>query len=427
MRAQRSDSVGTVWGRAGIRRRVAFGASRRTFAFAALLVGAAVGCVGVQRAPTSTTPPAISYALEPVPATSSAEGYTRVRVTITGPPTIAGETPALRTTTERRLRLQMPVWTPGEYRVQNHARYVRGLRVVGDATQVGRPDHNTWDVSVPDSGTVEVRYELANAPPGIFTENVDVRSRRAFYSGPATFMYLPGRTQERVALEITAPPGWDGPITPLTADETPVTASRSAGVSAASDSAPASKAASPRAFAFTASTYDELADAPILIGDSLTRSFEIGGKRHRTTFMGRTGALDPGPYVETLRAIVRAGSDYMGGLPYPRYDLFLDVGGRGGGLEHANAARIAIAPYMPARAVARFMAHEYFHLWNVKRIRPAVLGPFDYANPPRTRDLWFCEGVTEYVAGLLALRAGLLDDGAFLSDISRSIGTLLAK
>jgi predicted metalloprotease with PDZ domain len=338
---------------------------------------------------------AIRYVLEPIPATADAEGSTRVRMVIQPTPGTAS------------VRLQMPVWTPGEYRIQRHARYVRNLRVQGSSATVSRPDANTWEVPTAGTAPIQIEYQVLNAPPGVFTENVHVRSRRAFYNGPATFLYVAGRTQEPVTLEVRTPRGWAGPETPL--ERLPDSAGTlSTGL-------------------FRASGYDELADSPIHVGDAVRRSFEMEGREHRAVFIGNTSGLTDDVYLDTMRRIVGAGSEYMGGLPYPRYVLFLDLGGRGGGLEHANAARIAWIPWASTAMFGRFLAHEYFHLWNVKRIRPACLGPFDYINPPKTRNLWFCEGVTEYVAGLLAHRAGILDQTTYLDDLARSIGDLAAN
>jgi predicted metalloprotease with PDZ domain len=360
--------------------------------WAPLIALAASVCANV--ALREQAPAAIRYTLEPVPGTADAEGYTKVRIEVAP------------TTPPARLSFRMPVWTPGEYRVQDHGRYVRRFRRASGARALARTSDGAWDAGASSGGAVAVSYELANAPAGIFTENVDVRARRAFYDGAATFAYVEGRTAVPVQLDVVAPARWQGPVTPLE----PVAAPTGTG----------------RAHSYRASGYDELADSPILIGESVTTSFELGGKPHRVALMGRTSGPDAGVYSDTLRAVARAASEYMGGLPYPRYVLFLDIGGRGGGLEHANSARIAWSPGPSSQALARFVAHEYFHLWNVKRIRPVELGPFDYAEPPNTGALWFCEGVTEYVAGLLTLRAGSLTEAGYLDGLAGSIATLAA-
>ena len=125
-------------------------------------------------------------------------------------------------------------------------------------------------------------------------------------------------------------------------------------------------------------------------------AFTLNGKPHRAVFFDKAQQIpDVKAYEPVLIAIASAGSRLMGGSPYERYEWFFDVGGQGGGLEHLNSSRLALWPGREPNRAADFIAHEFFHLWNVKRIRPSVLGPFDYVNLPQTRNLWFAEGVTE--------------------------------
>ena len=364
-------------------------------ALAASVLIAATACAAIHAG--SGSKPSIEYTLVPTPSTADQDGRTRVRVTLDG---IASGTSSVR--------FQMPVWTPGEYRVQNHGQSVRGFRVVGRTASASRPDPHTWVVPTDGRQSLTIEYDVINASPGVFTENVDVRSTRAFYNGAATFAFVTGRTDEPVSLAVSVPRGWRGPITTLRPWTD--TGSAEAGVGDRVRSAAAVRA----------SSYDELADTPVLIGEADVRTFHEQGRAHSTVLFGRR-SREADAHRDTFRAIARAGREYMGSWPYESYTFFIDWGGRGGGLEHANGARIA---WLGRTKLARFMAHEYFHLWNVKRIRPAVLGPFDYIKPPKTRNFWFCEGVTEYVAGLLVLRAGLLDERAYLNDLALSVTRL---
>ena len=161
---------------------------------------------------------------------------------------------------------------------------------------------------------------------------------------------------------------------------------------------------------YAASDYDTLADTPLVMAAPnaiKTAEFAVSGKPHRVIFFDHTERIkNPDAYVAVLRARRRAETRIMGVTPYDRYEFCFDVDGMGGGLEHLNACRIALPSDAPPEALAGFFAHEFFHLWNVKRIRPRVLGPFDYVNPPKTRNLWFAEGVTEYYAAITLRRAG---------------------
>jgi predicted metalloprotease with PDZ domain len=114
----------------------------------------------------------------------------------------------------------------------------------------------------------------------------------------------------------------------------------------------------------------------------------------------------------------------MGGPPYKHYDFLFAAGEFPAGLEHLNSARIGLWPNADAKAVGSLVAHEFFHLWNVKRIRPRVLGPFDYIHPPHTRNLWFAEGVTEYYAHVALRRAGLTTETEFFDHWRQAIRAL---
>src|SRR5205085_285956 len=161
---------------------------------------------------------------------------------------------------------------------------------------------------------------------------------------------------------------------------------------------------------FSAPDYDTLADSPVVAGDYETRQFSFADRPHTLVFFGPHQGMNYDSFLPIYQKVVEEENRLMGGPPYKRYVFFIDVNGRGGGLEHLNSHRIAWGKNFPVRFVAGMIAHEFFHLWNVKRIRPAVLGPFDYMNPPHTGNLWFSEGVTEYFAQLSVARAGLASE-----------------
>jgi predicted metalloprotease with PDZ domain len=300
--------------------------------------------------------------------------------------------------------VQMPVWSPGDYHVQNHARYVQDFQAWdvsagpngSPALKVGHPDANTWEITPAGAKAVVISYALPETPPGIFSENIQLRARLAFANGPAVYLYLVGHKEWPALLNVRLPPDWrvETPLAPGPQEP-------GGGVS------------------FQAPDYDTLADSPVVMGANgaiTVREFTYKGVSHRAVFFGaqdRLRAVDD--FVPVLQKIVKAESALMGGeLPYSRYDFLFDVDGRGGGLEHLNACRIALGEEETPLFAVSFCAHEFFHLWNVKRIRPRVLGPFDYIHPPHTRNLWFAEGVTEYYAHLAALRAGLTAPDGFL-------------
>lgn len=310
-----------------------------------------------------------------------------------------------------RVTVQMPVWSPGDYHVQNHAQYVRDLRAFNgepdDARPlvVTRPDANSWEIHPADATHITLTYALPETPPGFFSENVQLQDGQVFVNGPAAYLYIVGRKDVPTTLTLKLPTGWQA--------ETPLPHEKEEAV------------APPR---FTAPDYDTLADSPVVMAapDGLTiREFTVNNVTHKAVYFGNKNMIpDVDAYTPTLRRVVEVENKIMGVTPYQRYDFLFDVGGRGGGLEHLNAARLALWPEADPRRLAPFVAHEFFHLWNVKRIRPRVLGPFDYVNPPKTRNLWFAEGVTEYYANIATRRAGLMTTEQFRNHWRRAIRAL---
>jgi predicted metalloprotease with PDZ domain len=335
------------------------------------------------------------YTLAPAPPRAGAEARTCIQVRLIG---LNGQD---------SVRLQMPVWSPGDYHAQNHAQYVRSARAGtpdGEELPVAHPDPNTWEVETRGHGDLIFLYELPNTPAGLFSENVRVTARYAFYNGPATFMYVAGHRENPAVLEVEPPEGWKEVVSPLkplpegTGD--------------------------PRAVRFSAPDYDTLADAPLLVGECATRQFDYAGRPHTLVFFGSIRGMDYDRFVAPLKKVVAEENRMMGGPPYDRYFFFLDIGNPGGGLEHRNSCRIGWSRNGSPAKLAAFAAHEFFHLWNVKSIRPVVLGPFDYIHPPRTRNLWFVEGVTSYYGNLTMRRAGLMTDAEYLENLSESIRQL---
>jgi predicted metalloprotease with PDZ domain len=342
-----------------------------------------------------SAPYALTYTISPHPSAAASPPHTDVELTIGG---LAGE---------KSVQLQMPVWSPGDYHVMNHGRFVRDFAAFAAKDKpltVTRPDENTWDVTTEGEDAVRVRYSLPVTPPGFFSENVMVRDRYAFYNGPATYMYVVGHKQDPATLRIRLPQGWKGATTPLE----PVTSS----------------AADPASVEFKAPDYDMLVDSPLVAGDFAERTFNYAGRPHTLVFFNAHQGMDYASLLPVVQRIVAEENRLMGGLPYPRYSFFIDVNGRGGGLEHLNAQRIAWSKGLPVRFAADFVGHEFFHLWNVKRVRPLALGPFDYVHPPKTRNLWWSEGVTEYFAELSSLRAGLHTEAEFLEQQAGAISAL---
>jgi predicted metalloprotease with PDZ domain len=307
------------------------------------------------------------------------------------------------------VRLRMPVWAPGAYRLANFARYVRGLGVAADGRPVAvvREDSSTWRAVVGGVRTVAVRYRVTYPSP----EAASAPNNRAFLretgglvDGPATYLYLAEHKLAPAHVTFALPTDWR-----IATGLVPT--------------------ADPRTF--FAPSYDVLVDSPVLVGGLRTWTFEAAGAPHRVAYWPLPDAapFDTAAFVASVRTIVDSAASIFGEVPYRDY-TFLYVDGTGGGLEHLNSTTIGA----PSAALAKdprsrtgVSAHEFFHLWNVKRIRPAVLGPFDYQAPVRTTGLWWSEGVTDFFADEIERRAGFTTEAQARSALAGTIQSYLAN
>ena len=177
---------------------------------------------------------------------------------------------------------------------------------------------------------------------------------------------------------------------------------------------------------FRAPDFDTIVDSPIIIGNPLTRDFTVEGKRHVVLFEGDTTLVDADKAAADVQKIVVAARNVMGPFQYPHYYFLTMVTESGGGLEHKNSF-LGMGTRFPTRTDRTYkgwlglIAHEYFHNWNVKRLRPVELGPFDYENENYVKTLWVAEGFTDYYADILPKRAGLESRDEFLDGISNQI------
>ncbi|HYE73125.1 MAG TPA: PDZ domain-containing protein, partial [Blastocatellia bacterium] len=172
-----------------------------------------------------------------------------------------------------------------------------------------------------------------------------------------------------------------------------------------------------------------LGDSPTEIGTHKLLEFTALGKPHRIAIWG-TGNYDEAKLIDDFTKIVEQGAAIFGGLPYDHYTFIIHLqhGLTHSGLEHLNSTVCQAPPntFRPQGSYARFLdliAHEHFHLWNVKHIRPATLGPFDYQRENYTQSLWFSEGVTDYYAQVLLRRAALISPATFLENKATEILT----
>jgi predicted metalloprotease with PDZ domain len=304
---------------------------------------------------------------------------------------------------ESQVDLMMPVWTPGSYLVREFARNVESLAATdeaGMALHVEKTRKNRWRVSAEHARIIDLHYRVYGREMSVRTNWID--DRFAQLNGAATFITRLESRDRPYEVRLELPARWSMSLSGMLSSEPNV---------------------------YRADDYDMLVDSPIVAGNPQVYEFSAGGKPHLLVDLGEDGMWDGARAVQDLARVVRKTIELWTVVPYDRF-LFLNViGGSRGGLEHRNSTVIHTSR-MSTRTPAAYhdwlslASHEFMHPWNVKRLRPAELGPFDYENEVYTRSLWFAEGVSDYYGDLQLGRAGLSSVPDYLQDLSSAIRSL---
>ncbi|MBV9086914.1 MAG: M61 family metallopeptidase, partial [Acidobacteriaceae bacterium] len=298
--------------------------------------------------------------------------------------------------------LQLPVWN-ALYQVRDFAQFVRevsGTDPSESALEVRKVDKCTWRVSGTDRGAT-VRYSIVADTPGPF--GAELNPEHAFFNLAEILMYAVDARASPVTINFRdVPPTW-----------TIATALLPSGVSASTTT-------------FSAKSYDRLVDAPVEIANFSQTFIREGGATYRIVVHADPADFNMADVANTVRRVVATEVEWMKDRPFDEYLFIIHFprGAGGGGMEHAYSSAIEI----PAGrlkddplAFTGLVAHEFFHLWNVKRIRPQSLEPVDYTRENYTTALWFSEGVTDAVQDLILLRMGAVDESRWLRLLARSI------
>ncbi|WP_375416186.1 M61 family metallopeptidase [uncultured Hymenobacter sp.] len=305
--------------------------------------------------------------------------------------------------------LKMPVWAPGSYLVREFARHVEDFKATtagGQALAVEKINKNTWRVRHAKAADFNVSYRVYAFELSVRTSFLD--ADHGYLNGSSIFMYPAENQALGSTLTVQPAAGWNQVSTAL----------RPAGGVGAGK------------FVFQAANYDELADSPIEIGNQKILNFTANGTPHVVAMYG-TYQADEARLVADMKRVCETAHQVVGQNPLDRSYVFIvhNVERGGGGLEHLysttlGVSRTAYASEAGLRSFLGLVAHEYFHLWNVKRIRPVALGPFDYDKENYTRMLWVSEGFTEYTSNQVMQRAGFLTRELYLSSLSSIISGL---
>jgi predicted metalloprotease with PDZ domain len=307
------------------------------------------------------------------------------------------------------LDFALPAWMPGYNRVLNFARNIQEFEAYdGKKGKINfeKLDKQTWRIFKGQDQTMQLKYKVyAND-----LHNINIASHidetHAFFNGAAVFFYVVGAKDSPVVLTVSKPETWKI-ATGLEKTSRPDT--------------------------FKAQDYDHLIDCPTEIGTFAQYEFWFRDKRHSIVIYGLED-FDASFLVDDISKIVKTSFRLFGNLPYEDYTFIFHLTDRErkSGVEHANSTVISFNKddFHARRMYDDFLsvtAHEFFHLWNIKRIKPLGWGPFDYSKEAYTKSHWFTEGVTSYYTTLNLVRAGLWTKEKYFQDMAQKIAEFEAK
>ena len=299
-----------------------------------------------------------------------------------------------------RIDLSLPTWTPGWYTVENYFKNVLRFTISDAKGNRLNPEmirKQTWRIDT--KGLNSIRIEFDYKASVLALNQAKITNDFAFFTGTTLFLEAAGHRASPSTVRFELPPDWKI-VSALKATSDPMT--------------------------FTAADYDTLVDAPTQMGKFDVLEFQVEGKPHYlvTTPVGAMARDKAAQFTGMLTRVANAQSSIFGGLPYEKYVYFYffarPESNAGGALEHSNSF-VAFAFSPTPEAMIGTASHEFFHLWNVKRIRPAGMWPYDYAREDETPLLWVSEGFTNYYGSLAVYRAGLSTRRQFLDSVERAI------
>ncbi|WP_291722364.1 M61 family metallopeptidase [Bernardetia sp.] len=290
----------------------------------------------------------------------------------------------------------MPVWAPGSYLIREFA---KGVESVTSDASITKTSKNVWRVETKGKSSVKLMYDVYGFEHSVRTSFID--ASHAALIPTSIFMYVDGMKNETATLEIEKPSYWKTISTSL-------------------------KNKDGKENTFEVPNYDILADSPIEIGNQEILTFEAAGVKHSVVMYGQ-GNYNKGQITKDMAKVVEAATKVWGENPAEDYKFIVHNSKHGGGgLEHLNSTSLVVdrMSYGTERGYLGFLglvAHEYFHLWNVKRLRPFALTNYDYTQEQNTNLLWIFEGFTSYYDELLLTRAGFVSEEGYLKTLSGNI------
>jgi predicted metalloprotease with PDZ domain len=297
------------------------------------------------------------------------------------------------------LIVKLPKWTTGYYQLMKYDKNLSNftVKINGQPVNTQAIASNAWKIVTNGSKPVVIDYDvLCNRK---FVANSYVDTAHAFLLFSSLLLYIDQQLNNQASVTVSLPAGWNQIATGLAKSSAPNT--------------------------YYAVNFDQLYDCPMLLGNlEKLPSFEINNKQHH--FIGyQLGNFDKDAFMQDLKKIIETATKIFNDIPYNEY-TFLAIGPGRGGIEHSNSAAVSFSgnelntPSGKNRMMT-FLTHEYFHHYNIKRIRPLELGPFDYDKENRTNLLWVSEGLSVYYQYIIARRAGVIDEDMILGNFSSNI------
>jgi len=303
---------------------------------------------------------------------------------------------------DKFIDLKMPVWSPGSYLIREYPKNVESFSA---SAKDNKPlfskkiSKNTWRIESANEDKIIVNYRVYAFEVSVRTSFID--ESHAFLSPTGIFMYVDGLIKQPAEVTIHPYPGWNKISTGL-------------------------ELVKGKSNTFYASDFDILFDSPIEVGNQDVFEFNAAGVKHEVAMVG-DGNYDKELLKRDMAKIVEEETKIFGVNPNKRYVFIVhNYASGGGGLEHLNstvlgASRFAYKNYNGYLGFLGLVAHEYFHIWNIKRLRPEALGPFNYDQENYTNNLWISEGFTAYYDNLIVRRTGFYDESSYLKVLANDI------
>ena len=309
------------------------------------------------------------------------------------------------TASDGTLDLFLPAWSPGSYMVRDYARHLEAVTAYnerGRALPLHKTRKDVFSIAATPGERVHVRYRVYGREMSVRTNMID--DELALLQGTATFLGCRALAAAPHEVRLTLPTRYRRAL---------------CGLPQSSDAPPI----------FLASSYDELVDSPILCGTPRVHRFVVANVPHELCTVGADDLFDDEKAGALAERVVAQNVALWRQIPYAQYQFYNVALGGQGGLEHRHSSVVMASPDALSSAQGRgnfagLLAHEHFHAWNIKRLRPRALGPFDYSQENYTPSLWVAEGLTAYYDDLQACRAQATTQAEYLSRLAKSIEAL---